>query len=61
MFTQGERPGIEYVLDKNKNTNQFKINLAEIRLMIPSLNQRVTELDSKNKTIASLNKRMQDL
>lgn len=65
MFTQGERSGIEYIFDKNKNTNQSKINLVEVRVMIQSLTQRVTELeealDSKNKTIASLNKQVQDL
>lgn len=65
MFTQGERSGIEYVFDKNQNTNQSKINLVEIKVMIQSLTQRGTELeealDSKNRTIASLNKQMQDL
>lgn len=58
MFTLGKRSGIECVFDKNKNTNQSKINLVEIRVIIQSLTQRVTELeealDSKNKTIASL-------
>lgn len=65
LFTQGERSGIECVFDKNKNTNQSKINLVEIRVIIQSLTQRVTEieeaLDSKNKTFASLKKRMQNL
>lgn len=65
MFTQGERSGIECVFDKNKTTKQSKINLVEIRVIIQSLTQRVTELeealDSKNKTIASLRKQMQDL
>lgn len=65
MFTQGERSGIECVFDKNKTTRQSKINLVEIRVIIQSLTQRVTELeealDSKNKTIASLRKQMQDL
>lgn len=65
MFTQGERSGIECVFDKNKTTKQSKINLVEIRVIIQSLTQRVTEieeaLDSKNKLIASLRKQMQDL
>lgn len=63
--SQGEISGIECVFDKNKNTNQSKINLVEIRVIIQSLTQCVTELeealDSKNKTIAFLRKQMQDL
>lgn len=50
---------------KPQLSQQSKINLVEIRVIIQSLTQRVTELeealDSKNKTIASLKKQMQDI
>lgn len=49
---------------KPQLSKQSKINLVEIRVIIQSLTQRVTELeealDSKNKTITSLKKQMQD-
>lgn len=49
---------IEHVFDKNKFTDQSKINLVEVRVMIQALAQRVSELEetlsSKDKAKESL-------
>lgn len=47
MFIQGDGTGIEHVFDKQKgcSTDMSKIPMIELRVVVQSLLQRVTDLE----------------
>lgn len=60
MFIQGDGTGIEHVVDKQKGcgTDMSKISIIELRVVVQSLLQRVTDLETsladKKNTIQSM-------
>lgn len=61
---QGDGTGIEHVFDKQKGcgTDMSKIPIVELRVVVQSLLQRVTDLEKclaeKKKTIQSMNSKI---
>ena len=67
MFMHGELSGVDQVFDKQKynGTDVSKINIVELRVVVQSLVERVSDLENSlatsNKTIGSLNSKLQSL